>query len=155
MAYLIKKMVLGATLAATALTAAAPAEAQRYRRYNRGGGDVAAGAVLGGIVGLGIGAAIASNNRDRFYDRRFRGRGWRNDRFIDPRFGGGFGFDPRFGGGFDPRFGGGFDPRFGGGFDPRLGGGFDPRFGGFGGRCYTVRQFDPWSGRRIRTRVCD
>ncbi|HEX8382528.1 MAG TPA: hypothetical protein VF592_04040 [Sphingomonas sp.] len=70
------KAVLGVTLAATALTAAAPADAQRYRRYNRGGGDVAAGAVLGGIVGLGIGAAIASSNRNRFYDRRFYGGGY-------------------------------------------------------------------------------
>ena len=80
MAYLIKKMVLGATLAATTLTVAAPAEAQRYRRYNRGG-DVATGALIGGVVGLGIGAAIASNNRGRYYDRGprgFRGRGYYN-----------------------------------------------------------------------------
>ena len=70
---LIKKAGLGVALAATALTAAAPADAQRYRsyRHHRGGGDVAAGALLGGIVGLGIGAAIASNNRDRYYDRGY------------------------------------------------------------------------------------
>jgi len=64
---LLKKAGLGAVLAATVVTTAAPAEAQRYRRYHRGGGDVAAGAVLGGIVGLGVGAAIASSNRDRRY----------------------------------------------------------------------------------------
>jgi hypothetical protein len=69
---LIKKAGLGAVLAATVITAAAPAEAQRWRRYDRGrGGDVAAGAVLGGIVGLGVGAAIASSNRDRYYDRGY------------------------------------------------------------------------------------
>lgn len=68
---LLTKAGLGMALAATALTAAAPADAQRYRRYNRGGGDVAAGAVLGGIVGLGLGAAIASGNRGRYYDRGY------------------------------------------------------------------------------------
>ena len=71
----MKKAGLGVALAATALTAAAPADAQRYRgyrHYNRGG-DAAAGALLGGIVGLGIGAAIASNNRGRYYDRGYDG----------------------------------------------------------------------------------
>lgn len=68
---LMKKTGLGLAMAATALTAAAPADAQRYRGYrgHRGGGDVAAGALLGGIVGLGLGAAIASNDRGRYYDR--------------------------------------------------------------------------------------
>ncbi|MDP1028096.1 hypothetical protein Q5H91_12810 [Sphingomonas sp. KR1UV-12] len=70
---LMRKAGLGIALAATALTAAAPADAQRwgrYRHYDRGG-NAAAGAVLGGIVGLGIGAAIASNNRSRYYDRGY------------------------------------------------------------------------------------
>ena len=68
---LLKKVGLGVVLAATVLTAAAPADAQRYRRYGRGGGgDVAAGALLGGIVGLGVGAAIANGNRGRYYDDR-------------------------------------------------------------------------------------
>ena len=65
---ILTKAGLSVALAATALTAAAPADAQRYRRYNRGGGDVATGAIIGGIVGLGLGAAIASSNRrDRGY----------------------------------------------------------------------------------------
>jgi hypothetical protein len=69
---LMKKAGLGIAVAATALTAAAPADAQRYRyrNYNRGG-DVAAGALLGGIVGLGVGAAIANSNRGRYYDRGY------------------------------------------------------------------------------------
>jgi hypothetical protein len=98
MANVMTKAVLGVTLAATALTAAAPADAQRWRR-NRGGGDVAAGAVLGGIVGLGIGAAIASSNRDRFYDRRFRGGGYYDRGFGYNRFNGyndGYVYDRRF-----------------------------------------------------------
>lgn len=66
---LMKKASLGAVLAATVITTAAPADAQRWRRYDRGrGGDVAAGAILGGIVGLGVGAAIANGNRGRYYD---------------------------------------------------------------------------------------
>lgn len=91
MAGLMKKAVLGASLAATALAAAAPAEAQRWRRYDRGD-DVATGAIIGGLVGLGIGAAIAANDRDRFYDRGFYDdrafyddRYYRND-FYRPRY---------------------------------------------------------------------
>ncbi len=71
-----KKAGLGAALAATALGAGVPVDAQYYRgyrHYRHGGGDVAAGAVLGGIVGLGLGAVIASSNRDRGYDRGYYG----------------------------------------------------------------------------------
>ena len=75
----VKKAGLGVVMAATALTAAAPADAQRWRgggwHHRDRGGDVAAGALLGGIVGLGIGAAITSSNRDRYYDRRYYDRG--------------------------------------------------------------------------------
>lgn len=72
---MIKKAGLGVALAATALTAAAPADAQRYRRYHRGN-DAATGALIGGVIGLGLGAAIASSNRDRYYDRGYYNRGY-------------------------------------------------------------------------------
>ncbi|WP_231370409.1 hypothetical protein [Sphingomonas phyllosphaerae] len=65
-------------LVATALATAAPAEAQRYRRYRDRGGDTAAGALIGGVIGLGLGAAIASSNRDRYYDRGYYNRGYYN-----------------------------------------------------------------------------
>ena len=68
---LIKKTVLGGALAVSTLVAVAPADAQYYRGRRDRGGDVAAGAILGGIVGLGVGAAIASSNRDRYYDRGY------------------------------------------------------------------------------------
>ena len=68
---LIKKAGLGVALAATALTAAAPADAQRYRGGYHRGGNVAGAAVLGGLLGLGVGAAIAGSNRDRYYDRGY------------------------------------------------------------------------------------
>lgn len=64
----LKKTVLATGLMATALASAAPAEAQRYWRHRDRGGDTAAGALIGGVIGLGLGAAIASSNRDRYYD---------------------------------------------------------------------------------------
>ena len=82
---LLMKAGLGTAMAATALAAAAPADAQRWRHrgYDRGG-DVAAGALIGGVIGLGLGAAIASNDRGRYrggygydgYDYRYDRRDW-------------------------------------------------------------------------------
>lgn len=74
----LKKAGLGLALAATTLAAAAPAEAQYrgvyrgggYRGYHHGGIGAGGAAVLGGLVGLGVGAAIASNN-NRYYDRGY------------------------------------------------------------------------------------
>lgn len=80
MATFFHKATLAAALAATVGLTAAPAEARdRYR--HRGGGDDAAIAIGAGIVGLALGAAIASNRRDRYddgyynYDRRYYPRG--------------------------------------------------------------------------------
>ncbi|WP_374281625.1 hypothetical protein [Novosphingobium sp.] len=69
----LKKTVLGTTLLATALASASPAMANdsRYRRHDNG--DTVGAAVVGGIIGLTIGALIASsgkNKRDRCDDRR-------------------------------------------------------------------------------------
>jgi len=92
----LTKAVMGATLAATALTVAAPADAQRYRGgYRYGGGwhhrgDSTGAAVAGGIVGLALGAAIASSDRPRYYDRGYaydrpysRDRGYYYDDYYD------------------------------------------------------------------------
>ena len=124
---LLKKTVLGGALAATALTAAAPAEAQ-YRGGYRGGyrhhDGIGAGgaAVLGGIVGLGLGAAIASgNNRDRYYDRGYyNGPG--------PR---GYYYDSY----------------------PRDGYYNDYRYN-YRPRCYVERRWDGYYGRPVDVRVC-
>lgn len=70
----MKKGVMVLVAGATVATVAAPAEAQRYRRYHRGGNDAAI-AIGAGIIGLGVGAAIASSNRDRYYDPYY-GRGY-------------------------------------------------------------------------------
>jgi hypothetical protein len=63
-----KKLALGAALAASAAVTAIPAEARGYYGH-RGGGDDAAIAVGAGVVGLALGAALASDHhRDRYYD---------------------------------------------------------------------------------------
>lgn len=79
---MLKKAGLGLVMGATMLTAAAPADAQRYRGdHYRGdhyrGRDNTGAAVVAGIAGLAIGAAIASNDRRYDYDRRYyRERGY-------------------------------------------------------------------------------
>lgn len=125
MTNLLTKAVLGATLGATALTVAAPADAQRYRydRYRHHGNG---GAVVAGIAGLAIGAALASNaNR---YDRYnwYRDRGYRYD--------------------YDDYY---YRQR---GYYP-TDGYYAYRYNDYQ-RCRTERRFDPYYGRSVRVRVC-
>ena len=123
MTKLLTKAVLGATLGATALAVAAPADAQRYRYhhrdYDRGGT-----AVVAGIAGLAIGAALASNSRDR-YDW-YRDRGYRYD--------------------YDDYY---YRQR---GYYP-TDGYYAYRYRDYA-RCRTERRFDPYYGRSVRVRVC-
>ena len=70
----------GLALVGTAVTVATPADAQRWRgggRYHggwhRGGGSGAA--VAAGILGLGVGAAIASSNRGYYAHPGYYGYG--------------------------------------------------------------------------------
>ena len=65
---LITKATLGLAMAATALTVSAPAQAQRYGGGYYRGHDNTGTAVVAGIAGLAIGAALASNSdRGRTY----------------------------------------------------------------------------------------
>ena len=75
MANLIKKLVLGTTLGASVLVAVAPtAEAQRYRNRHRG--DDTGTAIVAGIAGLAIGAALSSDRRYDYDRRYYRERGY-------------------------------------------------------------------------------
>lgn len=70
---LLTKAVLGVTLGASVLVAAAPAEAQHYRYNRHGGGGTAA---VAGIAGLAIGAALASSANRGYRDRWYRDNGY-------------------------------------------------------------------------------
>ncbi|PEQ12670.1 hypothetical protein B2G71_10195 [Novosphingobium sp. PC22D] len=71
---IIKKGILAATLGATALVTTTPAMA---RDYHDRGDNTAAIAIGAGIVGLALGAIIASDNkRDRYDDRYYVRDGW-------------------------------------------------------------------------------
>lgn len=61
----LKTAALAASLAVTSMVATPAAEARDGRRDHHG--DDAALAIGAGVVGLAIGAAIASNRNDRYY----------------------------------------------------------------------------------------
>lgn len=128
---MMKKAGLAVAMAATALTASAPADAQRfggfrggYHGYHGGyrgyrGGNVAGAALLGGIVGLGVGAAIAGN-RGGYYG----GPGYYAPPPPPP--------------------------------PPVYRGYYGGYYGGYAGpRCWSQWRFDPYWGRNVSVRVCD
>lgn len=81
-----KKAVLATALAATSLTAVTPAMAQGYPYGSYGGsgyrnhdrGDSTGAAIVGGIIGIAIGALIASSGNKNNH-RRDRNYAYRND----------------------------------------------------------------------------
>ncbi|WP_408586307.1 hypothetical protein [Novosphingobium sp.] len=80
---LVRKGALALGLAASALAAAAPAQAHDYYYDRHRGSDDAAIAIGAGIIGLAVGAAIASDHDDRRYYYRDRG-------YYYPRYRGGY-----------------------------------------------------------------
>jgi len=77
---LFGKSAVFAGLAAAAVATATPAQARDG--WHRGGDDTAAWAVGAGIVGLAVGAAIASDHDDRYYrDRVYYRDGYRYPRY--------------------------------------------------------------------------
>ena len=74
---IFKKATLATVLGATALTAASPAMARPYYGHHRS--DNTDAIVAGGIIGLALGAIIASSANDRRHDDyryRYADRGW-------------------------------------------------------------------------------
>lgn len=125
MSSMLKKIGLGVVLAATVVTTIAPAEAQRYRgRYNR---DNTGTAIIAGVAGLAIGAAIASNGRDRYRDRYYYDRGY--PRNYDYNY-----YQQR---GYYPNDGY-YAQRYRGRYDS----------------CRVERRWDPYYGRPVPVRVC-
>ena len=119
-----KKAGLAVALGATALTAAAPASAQ-YRGYYRHHDD-AGTAVVAGIAGLAIGAAIASGN-DRYRDRYYYDHGYPRD--YDVRYYHDHGYYPR-----DGYYAYSYRDRY--------------------PRCFTERRWDAYYGEPVVVRVC-
>jgi len=80
---IFKKATLATVLGATALSAASPAMAQGYYYGHRSGGDSTGAAIAGGIIGLALGAIVASsvnNHHDRYAER---GWTWRDGYYWD------------------------------------------------------------------------
>ena len=119
MTKLITKTIGGLVAAAALVAAASPAEA-RHRRHHSGS------TIAAGIIGLGIGAAIASSNRGYYR--------------------GGY-YDPYYGGYYDPYYG----RNYYGGY---YGGRSYYRHRPYRHRCVTRRVWDPYWGRRVRVRIC-
>ncbi len=69
---ILRKAILGAVLGAATLTTASPAMADDRRgSYRDRGGDDAAIAIGAGLIGLAVGAAIASDHDDGYYERGY------------------------------------------------------------------------------------
>jgi len=113
-----KKITLAVALGASALAMASPAEAQRYGGYRgRSNGETA---VIAGVAGLAIGAALASSARQD--DRYYYDRGYEAPLVGYPQGYGGYyeggyrGYDS-YRGGYNYRGYDGYYARRGGGYD--------------------------------------
>lgn len=81
---ILRKAVMSLAIVAAVPIGAAPAEARdHYRYYSRHHDDDAALAVSAGLVGLAIGAAIASDRSRYYYDD---GDYYYRDRYYRPRY---------------------------------------------------------------------
>lgn len=127
MTSVLKKVGLGLAAVATLAVTATPADAQRYRHYRHG--DRTGAAIGAGIIGLGIGAAIASSNRGYYGNGYYSG-------YSDPYYGGYSSYSDPYYGGYSS-----YDPYYGNGY-------------GYTYRCTTHRQWDPYWRRWVRVRTC-
>lgn len=133
---MLKKAGLGIALAATTLATAAPAEAQYYGRGYRGGYDRGGTALVAGIAGLAVGAAIASSNnryRGGYYDRGYYG---------DPYYNRGYYADPYYNRGYRGYYNNGY-----------YNNGYYNDYRGYR-RCFVERRYDPYYGSPVRVQVC-
>lgn len=138
---LLTSALAAVTAAAAVAAVATPAQAERYRHRNRDNNDAAAAAVVGGIVGLALGAAIAGSNKDRRYDDGYYRQGYNDNGYYR---GGGYGYR-------DDGYYRGYS-----GYSGYSGSGYS----GYSGRTYAYdygprvcvsreRVYDPYYGRRV------
>lgn len=93
---LLTTAMAAVTAAGAVLATAAPAQADRYRhhRHHRDNDDAVAAAILGGVAGLALGAALSDGGRSRSYysgyayDPRYDGYrgGYYRDRSYRDRY---------------------------------------------------------------------
>jgi hypothetical protein len=100
---IIKKGIASVALASVVALSATPADAQRYygRHYHHHGDDAAL-AIGAGILGLGLGAAVASSNRgyynNGYYTNGYYGNGYYNRGYYGrPYYGNGYAYGRRCG----------------------------------------------------------
>lgn len=127
----VTKITAGLLAGATLAVASTPAEAQYRYRHHRG--DDAALAIGAGVLGLAVGAAVASGSRNRGY----YGDGYYYDRGY---YGRPYAYNGYYGGYYGRPYGYGY------GYDYYRA---PPR------RCWTERQWDEWRGGWRRMRVCN
>jgi len=130
---ILKRAMLGLTAAASVAVVAAPAEAQsRYYRNHRS--NDAGVAIAAGVVGLAVGAALASNRRGYdnrgYYDRGYYDRGHYDQGYYNR----GYYQQPHYA--------------------YRHNGYRGHHNGYYGRQCITERYFDEYSGRPVRVRRC-
>jgi hypothetical protein len=129
MTSIFTKATMALALGATALTVAAPAEAQRYGGYHGGyRGHGHGGAIIAGLAGLAIGAAIISSAQHRDdgrYDERYDGR------YAEPE-------------GYPQGY---YDD--GNGYRDDDGRDYQ------GGRCHVESRWDGYARQRVMVRICE
>lgn len=120
-------VTFGGAVAASATSA----NAQSYYRHRDNDNDAAAAAIVAGVAGLAIGAALAGNNRNRGY------------------YNGGYYQDPYYGRGYY-----GTPYNYGSRYNYGTNYSYAPAYGYGGYRTCTVRERvrDPYTGRRMTIR---
>ncbi|HQR88010.1 MAG: hypothetical protein B7Y81_02700 [Caulobacter sp. 32-67-35] len=129
---------VAAGLAALSMVAAATtasADSRRHHRHHRNDNKGAEAAIVAGVIGLALGAAIASSSNG-------------NDRYARPSRGYGNGYGAGSGYGYGNGYSNGYDyappPRYYG----------RPHNGGYREDCWTTREYDRRSGAVYERTVC-